>query len=115
LRAGQFLTGIGTACEIGRRVEGVAKLIERARANAHRNGIGNAQFHQADLAGPDLSHMPWLKRAYSHLLLDPPRLGAREMLPAIARLAPRRLLYVSCHPGHWRETSEYWYTSTDLN
>jgi 23S rRNA (uracil1939-C5)-methyltransferase len=80
-------------------VEGEAQLIERARANAHRNGIANAQFHQADLAGPDLSHMPWLQRAYSHLLLDPPRLGAREMLPAIARLAPRRVLYVSCHPG----------------
>jgi 23S rRNA (uracil1939-C5)-methyltransferase len=80
-------------------VEGEAKLIERARANAHRNGIQNAQFHQADLAGVDLSHAPWLKRSYSHVLLDPPRVGAREMLPAIARLAPRRLLYVSCHPG----------------
>ena len=80
-------------------VEGEAKLIERARANAHRNGIGNAEFHQADLAAPDLSHAPWLQRAYSHLLLDPPRVGARELLPAIAGLAPRRLLYVSCHPG----------------
>jgi 23S rRNA (uracil1939-C5)-methyltransferase len=80
-------------------VEGEAKLIERARANAHRNGIGNAEFHQADLAGLDLSHAPWLKRSYSHLLLDPPRIGAREMLPAIAQLAPQRMLYVSCHPG----------------
>jgi 23S rRNA (uracil1939-C5)-methyltransferase len=33
------------------------------------------------------------------VLLDPPRVGARELLPAIAGLAPRRLLYVSCHPG----------------
>ncbi len=80
-------------------VEGDAKLIERARANARRNGIANAEFHQADLAAQDLSQSPWLKRTYSHLLLDPPRIGAREMLPAIARLAPRRLLYVSCHPG----------------
>jgi len=80
-------------------VEGEAKLIERARANAQRNGIVNAQFHQADLAAQDLSHAPWLQRPYSHLLLDPPRVGARELLPAIARLAPQRLLYVSCHPG----------------
>ncbi|HEY2202461.1 MAG TPA: hypothetical protein VGH56_11265, partial [Solirubrobacteraceae bacterium] len=36
---------------------------------------------------------------YSHVLLDPPRTGAREMLAAIARIAPRRLLYISCHPG----------------
>jgi 23S rRNA (uracil1939-C5)-methyltransferase len=80
-------------------VEGEAKLIERARANAHRNGIANAEFHQADLAAQDPSDAPWLKRTYSHLLLDPPRVGARELLPAIAGLAPRRLLYVSCHPG----------------
>lgn len=80
-------------------VEGEAKLVERARSNAHRNGIANAQFHQADLAAPDLPQAPWLQRAYSHLLLDPPRVGARELLPAIARLAPRRTLYVSCHPA----------------
>jgi len=33
------------------------------------------------------------------VLLDPPRTGARAVLPALARLAPRRLLYISCHPG----------------
>jgi 23S rRNA (uracil1939-C5)-methyltransferase len=33
------------------------------------------------------------------VLLDPPRAGAAAMLPAIAALAPRRVLYVSCHPG----------------
>ena len=37
--------------------------------------------------------------AYTHVLLDPPRIGARELLPQIARLAPQRLLYVSCDPG----------------
>ena len=33
------------------------------------------------------------------MLLDPPRAGARELLPRVARLRPRRLAYVSCHPG----------------
>jgi 23S rRNA (uracil1939-C5)-methyltransferase len=33
------------------------------------------------------------------VLIDPPRTGARDILPAIAKLAPRRLVYVSCHPG----------------
>jgi 23S rRNA (uracil1939-C5)-methyltransferase len=32
------------------------------------------------------------------VLLDPPRAGAREQLPQIARLAPERVLYVSCDP-----------------
>ena len=43
--------------------------------------------------------MPWLRTAYTHVLLDPPRSGARELLPALAALAPQRLLYISCHPG----------------
>ena len=80
-------------------VEGDAALVERARANARRNGIDNAEFHCADLSGTDLAGAAWLRPAYTHVLLDPPRVGARELLPQIARLAPRRLLYVSCHPG----------------
>jgi 23S rRNA (uracil1939-C5)-methyltransferase len=80
-------------------VEGEAGLIARARENATRNAIGNARFHTANLAGPDFAAAPWAGGAYSHVLLDPPRVGAREVLPLIARLAPRRLVYVSCHPG----------------
>ncbi len=79
-------------------VEGDAGLVERARANARRNGIGNAEFFGADLSA-DVRAAAWLARGYSHVLLDPPRAGARELLAPIARLAPRRLLYVSCHPG----------------
>jgi 23S rRNA (uracil1939-C5)-methyltransferase len=79
-------------------IEGEAALIERARANARGNGIANAQFYQADLSGAALDG-GWLRQPYTHVLLDPPRIGAREMLPHIARIAPRRLLYVSCHPG----------------
>ncbi len=78
-------------------VEGDAGLVERARGNAHRNGIANATFFSADLAA-DVSAAPWLARRYSHVLLDPPRAGALAMLPHIARLAPERLLYVSCDP-----------------
>lgn len=80
-------------------VEAEAALIERARSNARLNGIDNVQFQRADLAAADLSGAPWLRQAFSHVLLDPPRVGARAMLPRIAQLAPRRLLYVSCHPG----------------
>ena len=32
-------------------------------------------------------------------LVDPPRTGALDVLPALAKMAPRRLAYVSCHPG----------------
>lgn len=78
-------------------VEGDAGLIERARANAARNGLENVTFHVADLAVPVPA--AWARDGYSHVLLDPPRTGARGILPTIAQMRPRRLLYISCHPG----------------
>jgi 23S rRNA (uracil1939-C5)-methyltransferase len=84
-------------CIVG--IEADAALIARAQANALRNGIGNAQFFQGDLSASDLSGAAWLQQPYTHVLLDPPRAGARETLAQIARLAPQRVLYVSCHPG----------------
>jgi 23S rRNA (uracil1939-C5)-methyltransferase len=87
-------------CVVG--VEGDAGLVERARANARRNGIENAQFYRTDLSaadlGADAGAAPWLARRFSHVLLDPPRAGALALLPQIARLAPERVLYVACDP-----------------
>jgi len=84
-------------------IEGEAGLVQRARDNALANGISNARFETANLAGPEaaaqclsLSGKPG---SFSHLLLDPPRTGARDILSAVAQLAPRRVVYVSCHPG----------------
>ncbi|TAM11301.1 MAG: 23S rRNA (uracil(1939)-C(5))-methyltransferase RlmD [Nevskiaceae bacterium] len=78
-------------------VEGDAALVERARANAARNGL-DVHFLKADLFQPD-AHAPWLAAPCDAVLLDPPRAGAQEILPFVAKLAPQRILYVSCHPG----------------
>jgi 23S rRNA (uracil1939-C5)-methyltransferase len=81
-------------------VEGDAGLVERARHNARRNGLSNVAFHVGNLSSAAQLGAQWLEGRYSHVLLDPPRVGAvPEMLAAIAALAPQRLLYVSCHPG----------------
>ena len=84
-------------------VEGDQALVARAAANAHRNGICNAEFYVADLAQSvpvsAASSPAWLNSAFPYILMDPPRAGAREMLPTVARLAPKRVLYISCHPG----------------
>jgi 23S rRNA (uracil1939-C5)-methyltransferase len=80
-------------------VEGEAGLIERARANARLNGIENASFHVADLSVEPEKAIPWLRGGYDKVLLDPPRVGAREVLSAVAHLAPHRVVYISCHTG----------------
>lgn len=79
-------------------VEGDAALIDRARANASRNGLANVTFHAADLAN-DISAAPWLREGFDRVLLDPPRSGAEAALRPIAASGATRLVYVSCHPA----------------
>jgi 23S rRNA (uracil1939-C5)-methyltransferase len=80
-------------------VEGDERLIARARHNAERHALGNAQFHCLDLCAPAAADASCMQMAYSHVVIDPPRAGARAMLPTVARLDPERILYISCHPG----------------
>jgi 23S rRNA (uracil1939-C5)-methyltransferase len=80
-------------------VEGEAGLIGRARANARLNGITNAEFHVADLSVAPDKAIPWMRGGFDQVLLDPPRVGAREVLSAVAHIAPRRVVYISCHTG----------------
>ncbi len=79
-------------------VEGDPGLISRARENAQRNGIENAEFHAADLA-KDLASEPWMRAGFDKLLVDPPRAGAAEVLAQLPLKGIHRIVYVSCHPG----------------
>jgi 23S rRNA (uracil1939-C5)-methyltransferase len=80
-------------------VEGDEGLVARARANAVRNGLPNAQFFSANLADPAFLDAPWAQAKYDKVLLDPPRAGAKEVLPVVANSGAAQVLYVSCHPG----------------
>jgi 23S rRNA (uracil1939-C5)-methyltransferase len=79
-------------------LEGDPGLVERARANAQRNAITNAEFLAANLMAEDLN-APWTRDKFDRVLIDPPRAGAREVLPIIAKCGAQRVVYVSCHPG----------------
>ena len=79
-------------------IEGEAPLVEAARENARLNGIGNAQFRKADLAEID-SDEAWVREPWDLVLLDPARSGAARVTELMDRLGPRRVVYVSCHPG----------------
>jgi 23S rRNA (uracil1939-C5)-methyltransferase len=87
-------------------VEGVQAMVERARANAAANGLGNLHFFQADLSNP-LAGAPWAAEGFDAILLDPPRDGAFEVVKQIGELGARRLVYVSCNPATLaRDTAE---------
>ena len=80
-------------------VEGDAALVARAQHNAALNGIGNARFIAADLTQALDRRESWLEQGFSHVVLDPPRVGALDVMPTIAQLAPAKVAYISCHPG----------------
>lgn len=80
-------------------IEWVEEAVADARQNAALNGIQNARF----IAGDAAVEMPRLAgkgvRA-DVIVLDPPRKGCDEpVLEAVARMAPRRVVYVSCNPA----------------
>ena len=95
---GNFSLPLAKHCGEVLGVEGEAKLVQRATANATANAIGNAAFRQADLAAIDGSER-WLQGPWDRLLLDPARSGAAEVVKYIGRIDPARIVYVSCHPG----------------
>ncbi len=64
--------------------------------------------------GAGLAIPPWLRKGYTHVVLDPPRAGAREVLASIVGLEPRRVLYISCHPAAWHGTWASWSTNMGL-
>jgi 23S rRNA (uracil1939-C5)-methyltransferase len=87
-------------------VEGDPGLVARARENAERNGLSNAQFHAADLT-QDQRQTPWMRQGFDKLLLDPPRSGAIEVLQQLPLDQFKRIVYVSCHPGSLARDAGY--------
>lgn len=79
-------------------VEGVANMVQRARANALANGLENVQVYQADLSRA-LPAAEWLRDGFAAVLLDPPRDGALEVVRQMSELGAQRLVYVSCNPA----------------
>jgi 23S rRNA (uracil1939-C5)-methyltransferase len=83
-------------------VEGEASLVARARDNAARNGLENVQFFTANLADESIGSPQYVSQwtgKFDKVLLDPPRAGAKEVLPVVAKSGADTVLYISCHPG----------------
>jgi 23S rRNA (uracil1939-C5)-methyltransferase len=94
---GNFTLALGRRARGVLGVEGDASLVARARANASANGIA-AEFVVDDLF-ESRRFGPWAERAYDLVLLDPPRAGALAIMERMPQWGPRRVVYISCHPG----------------
>lgn len=79
-------------------VDNVASAIKDARANARHNGIENAEFETGD-ASEFMERLAKAGGTLDVLFMDPPRAGSTErFLGAACRLAPERIVYISCNP-----------------
>ncbi|MCH4888952.1 23S rRNA (uracil(1939)-C(5))-methyltransferase RlmD [Acidaminobacter sp. JC074] len=98
--------GIGTIslflAKAAKRVTGVELIdvaIKDAKENAVNNQIDNTEFHadKAEVIIPDL-----YKKGYQAdvIVVDPPRKGCeKEVLDTILKMAPKKVVYVSCKPS----------------
>ena len=80
-------------------VEVIPQAVEDAKENARRNGIENAEFFCGD-AGQAALELERKGVKADVVVVDPPRKGLNEdTIEALARFAPRRIVYVSCDPA----------------
>ena len=80
-------------------VEVIPQAVEDARDNARRNGIENAEFFCAD-AGQAALELEKQGVIPDVVVVDPPRKGLNaDTIEALHRMAPRRIVYVSCDPA----------------
>jgi 23S rRNA (uracil1939-C5)-methyltransferase len=69
--------------------------IKDARFNAEKNGIRNCEFIQGRV---EEVLMSWKREKPDLVVLDPPRRGCKTALDQVARLKPKKVVYVSCEP-----------------
>ncbi|QNM06333.1 23S rRNA (uracil(1939)-C(5))-methyltransferase RlmD [Qiania dongpingensis] len=97
--------GIGTigltASSLASEVIGVELSKEAVRdaiANAKRNDVKNIRFYQND-AGEFMTGMAEQGEHADVVFMDPPRAGSDEaFLSSVLRLAPKKIVYISCNP-----------------
>ena len=80
-------------------VEVIPQAVQDARENAARNGIENAEFFCGD-AGKAALDLEAKGIRPDVVVVDPPRKGLNaDTIEALSKMAPRRIVYVSCDPA----------------
>ena len=94
---GNFTIPVGKFVQNAVGVEGVAALVRQAAYNAQLNNLKNVRFFQHNLE-EDVARQPWAAQGFNKVLLDPARAGAAGVMAHVVKLAPERVVYVSCNP-----------------
>ena len=95
---GNFSLPIAKHCAKVIGVEGSEAMVSRAKMNALANGLANTEFFSSNLE--DVSALlPFKNHGITKLLIDPPRVGAMEIVKQISIIMPQRIVYVSCNPA----------------
>ena len=82
---GSFALHLAAGCESVEGIDSSAAAIETARSNARRNGIGNAEFREADVFDALAAHAA-AHRRFDAIVLDPPAFAkSRTALEGAAR------------------------------
>lgn len=107
---GNFTLPLGKRVKNVTGVEGVEELVLKGRYNATSNHLHNIAFFQHNLE-LDVATQPWAAKGFNKVLLDPARAGAAGVMPHIIKLAPERVVYVSCNPTTLARDSQRLLTS----
>ena len=102
---GNFTLPLAKAAASVVGVEGVPALVAKGRENAALNELQNVTFFHENLE-EDVIRQAWAKHGFDKILLDPARAGAPGVMAHIIKLAPRRMVYVSCNPATLARDSE---------
>ena len=77
-------------------IEQVESAVRNAERNCRINHVSNCRFVQGDIK----DKLPQLTEKPQVVIIDPPRAGMhKDVIQQILRLAPERIVYVSCNPA----------------
>ena len=81
--------------------------VKDAKFNAKANNITNVQFVQDD-AGAFMVKLAEQNEKIDVVFMDPPRSGSDErFLASVAKLSPKKVVYISCNPHTQKRDLEY--------
>lgn len=98
---GNFSLPMATICHSLIGIEGVNELVEKAKLNVILNSdiiCAETVFLTSNLED-NQQFLAWNQSPFDKVLLDPARAGALNATSEIIKMAPSKIVYISCNPA----------------